>query len=92
MVFSLCDVLTLVYRKLMDESNASVSLVESIIKVDGRFKHHFFGQISRDMNALASYMIKARLARLDQMCTPFEMDGVDFKDTNDAWHNVMGDE
>ncbi|KAL0488758.1 hypothetical protein AKO1_003897 [Acrasis kona] len=66
-VFSLCDILTFVYRKLMDESSVAHSLHESIIKLDGRFKHHFFGLVSRDLNTLGMYIIKSRLCTVESL-------------------------
>jgi hypothetical protein len=64
-VYSFADILTLVYRKLMDDS--SISLSESILKLDGRFKHHFFGLIRRDLNTLAMYIIKNKISIVESL-------------------------
>lgn len=148
-VLSLCDILTFVYRKFMDDSNVSAMLFENVVKLDAKFKvcvchiifnpfnnqtvshpftlvfhlfaplihlslslsltyplvlftthisiypihlfilsihslthslihssihsllsllqHHFFGQISRDLNALSSHLIKLRITKLENM-------------------------
>jgi hypothetical protein len=66
-VYSLCDILLLVYRKLMDDT--SVALSDSVLKLDGRFKHHFFGLISRDLNTLAMYIIKNKLSIVESLFT-----------------------
>jgi hypothetical protein len=53
----------------MDESSVANSLHESIIRLDGRFKHHFFGLVSRDLNTLAMYIIKNKLATVESLFT-----------------------
>ncbi len=67
-VFSLCDILTLVYQKLRDDS--SMHYCEAVLKLDSRFKHHFFGLISRDLNTLATYVAKSRLSLVEAMFSP----------------------
>ncbi len=49
----------------MDDS--SISLSESILKLDGRFKHHFFGLIRRDLNTLAMYIIKNKISIVESL-------------------------
>lgn len=86
-VFSLCDILTFVYRKLMDESSVANSLHESIIRLDGRFKHHFFGLVSRDLNTLAMYIIKNKLATVESLfANSYEKKVMD--ENNSLFHNL----
>jgi len=66
-VYSLCDILTLVYQKMMDDS--SMQFCEAVLKLDSRFKHHFFGLISRDLNTLATYVAKSRLSLVEALFT-----------------------
>ncbi|KAL9654056.1 hypothetical protein ABK040_011600 [Willaertia magna] len=70
-VFSLCDVLTFVYRKFMDESTSSNNLHEYIIKLDKKFKNSFIALICKEMSTLAMHIVKSKLSNLEKlMFTP----------------------
>jgi hypothetical protein len=71
----------------MDESSVANSLHESIIRLDGRFKHHFFGLVSRDLNTLAMYIIKNKLATVESLfANSYEKKVMDV--SNSLFHNV----
>lgn len=71
----------------MDESSVAQSLHESIIRLDGRFKHHFFGLVSRDLNTLAMYIIKNKLVTVESLfANAYEKKLTD--ENNSLFHNI----
>lgn len=61
---SLCDILVLSYKKFIDESSASPPIFEWVLKLDAKFKHHFFGLISRRVNDFALRVAHSELGSL----------------------------
>eukprot|EP00300_Choanocystis_sp_HF-7_P036771 c52687_g1_i1.p1 GENE.c52687_g1_i1~~c52687_g1_i1.p1 ORF type:complete len:261 (+),score=62.18 c52687_g1_i1:120-902(+) len=51
---SLCDVLTLVYRKFVDPSSANPSIYDVIVRIDQRIKHHVISSTSMDISRVAT--------------------------------------
>ncbi|KAG2382291.1 hypothetical protein C9374_005493 [Naegleria lovaniensis] len=66
-VFSMCDILTFVYRKFLDETNINSSLHESIIKLDEKIKNNFIGLLSKDITNLAMQIVKTKLATVQNI-------------------------
>lgn len=72
-IFSLCDMLTIVYRKILAEKQIlldsltinHLDIREIVQKIDSKFKHEFFGLISRDLNTLAMMKVKQQLNDLE---------------------------
>lgn len=52
-VTSLCDILILSYKKFIDDSSSLPSVYQLVLKLDAKFKHFFFGLISRRVTDVA---------------------------------------
>ena len=57
-VLCLSDVLIFVYRKLLDNECASEAGTKSVMDLDKKFKHHFFGLLSREVEKIAEQQVR----------------------------------
>merc|ERR1711971_625911 len=62
-LFTLCDIMVLMYRKFVDPSSASPQLHEGILRIDDRIKMHVINAISMDL-AQVSQAVALEEARL----------------------------
>eukprot|EP00743_Colponemidia_sp_Colp-15_P004484 GILK01004835.1.p1 GENE.GILK01004835.1~~GILK01004835.1.p1 ORF type:complete len:272 (-),score=32.19 GILK01004835.1:127-942(-) len=66
-VFSLCDMLSLVYTKFMDATCAVPSISEAIIKIDAKVKHNLVSILSREITSLALSILKQQFGQMHSM-------------------------
>jgi hypothetical protein len=52
-VASLCVIVSQIYKKFLEENSAIVPILKAIKAIDDKFKHFFFGSISRELNKIA---------------------------------------
>jgi hypothetical protein len=57
-VASLCVIVSQIYKKFLEESSAMVPVLKAIKAIDDKFKHFFFGLISRELNKIALEHVK----------------------------------
>jgi len=63
-VYSLCDVLSLVYSKFLDQSCAVAVIHEAILKIDRKIMQMVISKISGDLTAIATPLLKLELKSL----------------------------
>jgi len=63
-VYSLCDVLSLVYSKFLDRTCAVPVIHEAILKLDRKIMGLVIAKISQDLTAIASPLLKIELKSL----------------------------
>jgi len=66
-VFTLCDILTLIYRKFLDPAFCVPQAMDVIIKIDNRIRQTFFGTISKDMAILTLSLAKKQVKSIDTL-------------------------
>jgi len=70
-VLTLCELLVLIYSKLIDPTVDSKSLGKEfyslLIKADGRFKQEVVSPISKDLNNTALALLRSQLSSLDTL-------------------------
>ncbi|CAM9993397.1 unnamed protein product, partial [Phaeothamnion confervicola] len=61
-MFSMCDVLCLIYNKFMDEEcYGGAAVFEALVKVDGKFKHHLLNVTAKEFTDMSINIVKAEL-------------------------------
>lgn len=68
---SLCDVLTLVYRKFIDPSSATAGIYDVIIRIDQRIKHHVISSTSMDVSRVATKIAQEDARLVDESLGAF---------------------
>lgn len=63
-VHSLCDVLSLVYSKFLDDSCTPAHIHEAILKVDRKLKQLVIAKITQDLTTIATPLLKIELKKL----------------------------
>uniref|UniRef100_A0A7S1KQV0 Uncharacterized protein n=1 Tax=Percolomonas cosmopolitus TaxID=63605 RepID=A0A7S1KQV0_9EUKA len=74
-IYSLCDILTLVYRKILSEKHALLQsatvshfdIRDIILRIDSKLKSEFFGVLSRDLNTLVMHKVKGELGEMEAL-------------------------
>ncbi|KAJ9446452.1 hypothetical protein DIPPA_30626 [Diplonema papillatum] len=73
-ILSLSRVLVLVYRKFLDtECAEAASGISRVIRVDKKFKHHFFGFLSREIEKTAEGVLRNSQRALAQLFSAFTL-------------------
>ncbi|GAM17272.1 hypothetical protein SAMD00019534_004470 [Acytostelium subglobosum LB1] len=67
-VFSLLEILELIYKKFDKETCSSKYVYEAIVKVDKRFKQQIFGFLSKEIDKIATQSIREQL-EFTLLCT-----------------------
>ncbi|KYQ90865.1 hypothetical protein DLAC_07736 [Tieghemostelium lacteum] len=60
-VFSLLEILELIYKKFDKETCSSKYVYEALLKVDSRLKHHIFGFLSKEIDKISTQIIREQL-------------------------------
>lgn len=64
-VHSLCDVLGLIYNKFLEEDCwQSQAVFESLVRVDGRIKHHVINLVAKEFTDLSTTILRAEFEGL----------------------------
>eukprot|EP00301_Raphidiophrys_heterophryoidea_P020693 c5318_g1_i2.p2 GENE.c5318_g1_i2~~c5318_g1_i2.p2 ORF type:complete len:145 (+),score=40.90 c5318_g1_i2:493-927(+) len=70
-LFTLCELFVLVYRKFVDPSSANVHVHDAILRIDDRIKHHIITTISMDLSRVASAIAQQESSKVDPMLGAF---------------------
>jgi len=71
-IFSLCDVLKIVYQKFNDECCSTKRIYETIIKLDTRLKNHFFGVLEKEVHKLAKKTVQTDTSDIESVFKAWE--------------------
>jgi len=82
-VFTLCDILTLIYRKFLDPVFCVPQAIDVIIKIDNRLRQTFFGTISKDMGILTLNLAKKQVKSMDPLFAAVGKQGENEQDEED---------
>mmetsp|Transcript_3931 Transcript_3931/g.6027 ORF Transcript_3931/g.6027 Transcript_3931/m.6027 type:complete len:275 (-) Transcript_3931:81-905(-) len=64
-IFTMCEILTLVYRKFLDDSSCSSNLNDAILRFDARITSHVIIPLTTDLTSLSMKIINMQLSSLD---------------------------
>ncbi|EGG17960.1 hypothetical protein DFA_06626 [Cavenderia fasciculata] len=67
-VFSLLEILEQIYKKFDKETCSSKYVYDAILKIDSRLKHQIFGFLSKEIDKMASQIIREQLEFIN-LCT-----------------------